>query len=306
MNRAILAQAPGRVAAGSSSPSRARSSPPATATRPSPSATSSSSPTPCSSPRRPTISGDGTAGRGPGRPSSRSWPRHGAARTEPRLGRPGLRGLLPGRDPDRGALRAPLGSRPAARGRRGANGRRAGRARIAARHPLGLRLVPVAAQPARLVRPRHGPRGLGTRHGQDGHDPAGALPRVAVLRRGRRHRRAGPSRRPTYQGRRIRRALAPRPDARRIWPRIRAEYHRTVERPSFASPVGLDCSTRRRPPCSARSRCAIPMRIRCRSSRSDSCAGCAGPPADDPERDRLLRLVHLTVNGVAAALQGTG
>ena len=26
----------------------------------------------------------------------------------------------------------------------------------------------------------------------------------------------------------------------------------------------------------------------------------------DPEWDRLLRLVHLTVNGVAAALQGTG
>jgi phosphoenolpyruvate carboxylase len=29
-------------------------------------------------------------------------------------------------------------------------------------------------------------------------------------------------------------------------------------------------------------------------------------PAGDPERERLLRLVHLTVNGVAAALQGTG
>ena len=29
-------------------------------------------------------------------------------------------------------------------------------------------------------------------------------------------------------------------------------------------------------------------------------------PADDPERDRVLRLVQLTVNGVAAGLQNTG
>jgi phosphoenolpyruvate carboxylase len=27
---------------------------------------------------------------------------------------------------------------------------------------------------------------------------------------------------------------------------------------------------------------------------------------DDPERDRVLRLVQLTVNGVAAGLQSTG
>ena len=29
-------------------------------------------------------------------------------------------------------------------------------------------------------------------------------------------------------------------------------------------------------------------------------------PAGDPERDRVLRLVQLTVNGVAAGLQNTG
>jgi phosphoenolpyruvate carboxylase len=29
-------------------------------------------------------------------------------------------------------------------------------------------------------------------------------------------------------------------------------------------------------------------------------------PADDPERERVLRLVQLTVNGVAAGLQNTG
>jgi phosphoenolpyruvate carboxylase len=29
-------------------------------------------------------------------------------------------------------------------------------------------------------------------------------------------------------------------------------------------------------------------------------------PPDDPERDRVLRLVQLTVNGVAAGLQSTG
>jgi phosphoenolpyruvate carboxylase len=37
-----------------------------------------------------------------------------------------------------------------------------------------------------------------------------------------------------------------------------------------------------------------------------SLARLRGLPADDPVRDDLLRLVQLTVNGVAAGIQNTG
>ena len=67
-------------------------------------------------------------------------------------------------DADRGALGA--APRVAAGGARAGRGRRAATRpdvpvdRRPARHPVGLRLVPVARQPARLVRPRHGARGV--------------------------------------------------------------------------------------------------------------------------------------------------
>ena len=46
--------------------------------------------------------------------------------------------------------------------------------------------------------------------------------------------------------------------------------------------------------------CATRTSTRCRSSRSGCSPGCARSRPDDPERDRVLRLVQLTVNGVAA------
>ena len=57
-----------------------------------------------------------------------------------------------------------IGSRPAARGTSGAPRR----PRPAARHPVGLRVVPVARQPAGLVRRRERPRGYIAEHGEAG------------------------------------------------------------------------------------------------------------------------------------------
>ena len=76
--------------------------------------------------------------------------------SRPGVGRPMLRGLFPCRDADRRAdrpgHRLAASGPPAARRRGGASPT----PRLAARHPVGLRVVPVARQPARLVRHGHG------------------------------------------------------------------------------------------------------------------------------------------------------
>jgi phosphoenolpyruvate carboxylase len=98
--------------------------------------------------------------------------------------------------------------------------------------------------------------------------------------------------------------LSAHPEAPRIWARIADEHRLTVELllrvtgrarlldglPAIQRSIAL-----RGPYADSLSELQLRLLRRLRRTAPD-----------DPERERLLRLVHLTVNGVAAALQGTG
>ncbi len=99
-------------------------------------------------------------------------------------------------------------------------------------------------------------------------------------------------------------ALSPHPQAPRIWARIGDEHRLTVElllRVTGRTQLleGLTAMQRsislRTPYADSLSELQVRLLRRLRRTSPG-----------DPEWDRLLRLVHLTVNGVAAALQGTG
>jgi phosphoenolpyruvate carboxylase len=90
----------------------------------------------------------------------------------------------------------------------------------------------------------------------------------------------------------------------RRWDAIETEYRRTVtllsritgrERLLDGSPVLQRSVALRNPYVDSLSEIQVRMLARLRAM-----------PADDPERERVLRLVQLTVNGVAAGLQSTG
>jgi len=98
--------------------------------------------------------------------------------------------------------------------------------------------------------------------------------------------------------------LSAHPEAPRIWARIADEHRLTVELllrvtgrahlldglPAMQRSIALRAPY-------ADSLSELQLRLLRRLRRT---------APEDPERERLLRLVHLTVNGVAAALQGTG
>jgi phosphoenolpyruvate carboxylase len=92
-------------------------------------------------------------------------------------------------------------------------------------------------------------------------------------------------------------------DARR-WAAIEAEFHRTVamlrrvtgrERLLDEAPVLQRSIVLRNPYVDSLSELQVRLLARLRAL-----------PPGDPERERVLRLVQLTVNGVAAGLQNTG
>jgi len=98
--------------------------------------------------------------------------------------------------------------------------------------------------------------------------------------------------------------LAPSPESRRVWRRIRREYRITRDsiltvnqraRIMDALPVLQRSIELRNPYVDSLSELQVRLLARLRAL-----------PADDPERADLLRLVHLTVSGVAAGVQNTG
>jgi len=99
-------------------------------------------------------------------------------------------------------------------------------------------------------------------------------------------------------------SLAPDTQSRRIWRRIKAEYDLTVGQVLDISGRGrllddvrvLQRSIELRNPY-VDSLSELQVRLLARLRRLDR---------TDPQRERLLRLVHLTVSGVAAGLQNTG
>ena len=99
-------------------------------------------------------------------------------------------------------------------------------------------------------------------------------------------------------------ALATGPGDDRRWHAIEEEYHRTVtllgrvtgrERLLDGAPILQRSVALRNPYVDSLSEMQVRLLRRLRAL-----------PPDDPERDRVLRLVQLTVNGVAAGLQSTG
>ena len=94
------------------------------------------------------------------------------------------------------------------------------------------------------------------------------------------------------------------PDADRLWDAIRLEYERSVTgllavtgraRLLDGSPVVQRSIELRNPYVEPLSEVQVRLLARLRAL-----------PVGDPERERILRVVQLTVNGVAAGLQGTG
>ena len=98
--------------------------------------------------------------------------------------------------------------------------------------------------------------------------------------------------------------LAHGPSAGRIWERIEAEHERTVrlllrvtgrDHLLDGLPVLQRSIALRNPYVDSLSELQVRLLARLRSL-----------PADDPERDALLRLVQLTINGIAAGVRNTG
>lgn len=99
-------------------------------------------------------------------------------------------------------------------------------------------------------------------------------------------------------------SLAPDPATRRLWRRIKGEFGSSVR--LLLAVTGRSALLEEMPVL----RRAIDLRNPYVDSLSEIqvrlLARLRALAPDDPERERLLRLVHLTVNGVAAGLQNTG
>ena len=230
----------------------------------------------------------GRGGRAPDHGRAGRDVARGVSGARPR--RPGVRLVLPRRHPDRGAVR------PAARLAAGGPRTLRGRAidRQPAGHPLDVRVVAVADQPAGLVRARDRPRALPgrPRRGRPRRGRA-ARPRLAVPAQPPRQRRDEPGqgrhgRRPAVRGARPRRGRR-RPlgdDRDRVPPdrRDAAAHHRPRRGSSTTHPVLQRSIALRNPYVDSLSELQVRLLARLRAlpprrsrSAAGSCASSSSP-----------------------------
>ena len=248
-----------------------------------------------------------------------------------RLGDARLRGLLPRRDPDRASSSAlRLGSRPAARGQRTADAtvEPAGSPDAPAREPSGAQSSPgpALASPVELAALRAIPwgfawsqsrlnlpgwYGLGSAfaayrdaNGEAGLDELAALYRSWPLFEAILDNAEMTLAKADIGVARLYARLAAGPRAAEIWERIEAEHERTVrlllrvtgrERLLDGLPVLQRSIALRNPYVDSLSELQVRLLARLRAL-----------DADDPARAELLRLVQLTINGIAAGVRNTG
>ena len=126
---------------------------------------------------------------------------------------------------------------------------------------------------------------------------------MALLQHRARHRRDDPGQ-GGHVGRGALRVAGDQPGAREVWERIRTEYETAVAQILAITgrarlldnmPVLQRSIELRNPYVDSLSELQVLLLSRLRAL-----------PTDDPQRAELLRLVHLTVSGVAAGLQNTG
>ena len=193
-----------------------------------------------------------------------------------------------------------LGSRPAAR----RPVRRRPIDRQPARDPVDVRLVPGTHQPARLVRARDGARAYRTAHGEAGLDAVARLARDWPFLHSLVDNAEMSLAKADMGVARLYAALARGDGDAGRWATIETEFHRTVsmlrritgrDRLLDDAPVLQRSISLRNPYVDSLSELQVRLLARLRAL-----------PPDDPERGRVLRLVQLTVNGVAAGLQNTG
>ena len=227
---------------------------------------------------------------------------------------PAFRRVLPRADADRRAVGAParLASRRprSARGvgpcaGAGARGRRHRRTSTRSGRSRGSSPGRSHGQPAGLVRAGRGPRGVPAAHGEDGLDRLAALLPIVALVRGAARQRRDDARQGGHRGRpAVRRRWRSSPTAAAIWERIEAEHERTVAAPPAGHPARAPARRPAGP--AALDRVAQPVRRLAVGAPGAAAGPVARPAGRRPGPARVLRLVQLSINGIAAGLRNTG
>ena len=177
--------------------------------------------------------------------------------------------------------------------------------RIAAGDPVGVRLVAVAGEPARLVRPRDragGVRRIGRSGGARaarGAASAMAVHGVHARQRGAVARQGGPRDLPAVRG------AGDGPGCGGDPRRDRGGVRTVGATCCCSSPGDRDSSTST-PGSRARSSCGTRTSTRLSALQVELLGRLRALPHDHPDATRIRRVIGTTINGIAAGLQNTG